>query len=70
MPKPEMLKFIPWLPTLCKMSGRETIIPVIGTSDTTQKKNTQTQYRIVTGRSLVSCTDIYVKGGVCIEDSE
>jgi hypothetical protein len=64
-----MLKLLLRLPTLCKMSERETIVPVIGTSEATQKKSTYTQYRI-TGRSLVSYTDIFVKDEVCVEDSE
>jgi hypothetical protein len=38
MPKPEMLRLIPRLPTLCKMSEREKIVPVIGTGEATQKK--------------------------------
>ena len=65
MPKPEMLRLIPMLPTLCKMSERETIVPMIGTGEATQKKRPVHTVRI-TGRSLVSC--IYVKDEVRIEE--
>ena len=53
MPKPEMLKLIPRLPTLCEMmSERETIVLVIGDQRSNPDKSRYRQYRI-TGRLLI-----------------